>query len=115
MGELREFCLIRCNFNRKKSIYNLIENFKRGMNFVTVKPCCILIEIIGLFAEGFPPFPGESGHWDCGITFFFFFFFFFFVAMSSFIDVVISVQIPCYNDVHNLQYSFKVLLIIRYS
>ena len=39
------------------------------MNFVTVKPCCILTEIIGLFAEGFPPFPGESGHWDCGITF----------------------------------------------
>ena len=39
------------------------------MNFVTVKPCCILTEIIGLFAEGFPPFLGESGHWDCGITF----------------------------------------------
>ena len=48
---------------------NFVENFKPGMNFVTVKPCCILTEIIGLFAEGFPPFPGESGHWDCGITF----------------------------------------------
>ena len=39
------------------------------MNFVTVKPCCILTEIIGLFAEGFLPFPGKVEYWDCGITF----------------------------------------------